>query len=84
MWENTERTVAFPLQKRLHERALMLRSTYIANLVNSAKIHKDRVFRFSTPGRLGIGDNKAKLEKVSHTNLSVISAQFSNNLCTRK
>jgi hypothetical protein len=80
MWENTETVVAFPLQQRLHERASMFRSTYIANLVNFAKICKDTVLRFSTPGRLGIGDNKAKLEKVSYTNLSVTSASFSNNL----
>jgi len=78
MWENTERIVAFPLQQRLHGRASIFRSTYIANLVNSAKIRKNTVLRFSTPGRLGIGDNKAKLEKVSYTNLSVISASFSN------
>jgi NADH/NAD ratio-sensing transcriptional regulator Rex len=74
MWENAESTVVFPIQKRLHERASMFRSTYIANLVNSAKIRKDRVLRFSTSGRLGIGNNTAKLQKVSHTNLSVISA----------
>jgi hypothetical protein len=80
MWENTERTVASPLQQRLHERVSMFRSTYIANLVNSDKIHKDTVFIFSTPGRLVIGDNTAKLENVSYTNLSVISASFSNNL----
>jgi hypothetical protein len=80
MWENTERTVAFPLPQRLHERASMFRSTYIANLVNSAKIRKDAALRFSTPCRIGIGDNKAKLEKVSYNNLSVISASFSNNL----
>jgi hypothetical protein len=80
MYENIERTVVFPLQQRLHERASMFRSTYMANLVNSAKIRKDTVLRFSTPGRLGIDDNTAKLENVSYTNLSVISASFSNNL----
>ena len=80
MWENTERIVAFPLQQRLHKRASMFRFTWIANLVNSAKIHKDTVFSFSTPGRLGIDDNTARLEKVSFSNLSVISASFSKNL----
>jgi hypothetical protein len=80
MWENTESTVASPLQQRLHERASMFRSTYIANLVKSAKLRKNAALRFSTPGRLGIGDNKSKLEKVSYSNLLVISASFSNNL----
>ena len=80
MLENTDSTAAFPLHQRLHGRASMFRSTYIASLVNTAKIRKDAVLRFSTPDRLGIGDNKAKLEKVSYTNLSVISESLSNNL----
>jgi len=78
MWENTDHIVAFPLQQRLHGRASKFRSTYIANLLNSAKILQDTVLRFSTLSRLGIGDVKAKLEKVSYTSSLVISASFSN------
>jgi hypothetical protein len=80
MWENTECIVVFPLQQRLRERASIFRYTYIANLVNSAKIRKDAVLRFGI-GSTGYWWQQSQAREVSYTDVSVISASFANNFC---